>query len=480
MGKQTLGFNKALGDMAEALNSEITASEKLRRLVRSVARALGVRGCSLLLLDAQKKRLFHAASQGLSERYLRKGFLEAEKGLADVIEGRTIAIFDVTTDSRIQFHELARQEGVLSILSVPVRIKGEIVGTLRAYSRTQREFTATEEQFLVSAGHLVGVALESGRADEREKKTPAGSDVTILPVTPLTSQVKPSTFAHPSEEEFARLLDFYQIEWIYEPRSFILEWEGKAADMFTPDFYLPALDLYVEMTTLKPGLTTEKRRRVRRLRELYPDVNIRLLARRDYDRLLSKYGHGPLAGDKTHGVGRVLFSASKIQGRVSRLATEISRDYEGCHPVLLGVLRGVFCLMADLMRYLTIPADVDFMALSYYGGEGGDAVRVTMDVGMDLRGRHVILVEDIVDTGMTLSFILSHLWASNPASLRVCTLLDKRVRRLADIQLDYVGFEAPDEFLVGYGLDYQEEYRNLPFIALMEEGRTTSEARNKK
>jgi len=472
MGKQTLGFNKALGDMAESLNSGITASEKLHRLVRSAARALGVRGCSLLLLDAQKKRLFHAASQGLSERYLRKGFLEAEKGLTDVLEGRTIAIFDVATDSRIQFQELAQQEGILSILSVPVRIKGEIVGTLRAYSRTQREFTATEEQFLVSAGHLVGVALESGRADEREKKTPAGSDVTVSPVASLTSQVKPSTFAHPSEEEFARLLDFYQIEWIYEPRSFLLEWEERAADMFTPDFYLPALDLYVEMTTLKPGLTTEKRRRVRRLRELYPDVNIRLLARRDYDRLLSKYGHGPLSGDKTHGVGRVLFSASRIQSRVNQLATEISHDYEGRRPVLLGVLRGVFCMMADLMRYLTIPADVDFMALSYYGGEGGNAVRVTMDVGMDLRGRHVILVEDIVDTGMTLSFVLSHLRASKPGSLRVCTLLDKRVRRLVDVQLDYVGFEAPDEFLVGYGLDYQEEYRNLPFIALMEEERT--------
>ncbi len=167
-----------------------------------------------------------------------------------------------------------------------------------------------------------------------------------------------------------------------------------------------------------------------------------------------------------------MFSASRIQSRVNQLAREISGDYEGCRPVLLGVLRGVFCLMADLMRYLTIPADVDFMALSYYGGDGGDAVRVTMDVGMDLRGRHVILVEDIVDTGMTLSFVLSHLRASKPGSLRVCTLLDKRVRRLADVQLDYVGFEAPDEFLVGYGLDYQEEYRNLPFIALMEEERT--------
>jgi hypoxanthine phosphoribosyltransferase len=163
---------------------------------------------------------------------------------------------------------------------------------------------------------------------------------------------------------------------------------------------------------------------------------------------------------------------------VSQLAREVSQDYEGHHPVLVGVLRGVFCFMADLMRYLTVPADVDFMAISYYGDEGGKAVRVTMDVGIELEGRHVLLVEDIVDTGMTLSFVLNHLKARNPASLRVCTLLDKRVRRLADVHLDYVGFEVPDEFLVGYGLDYQEEYRNLPFIALMEEEKTQRRSRD--
>ncbi len=480
MGKQTLGFNKALGDMAEALNSDMTASEKLHRLVRVAARALGVRGCSLVLLDAQKRRLFHAASQGLSERYLRKGFLEAEKSLTEVLAGRAVTILDVTTDPRVQFQELARQEGIVSILGVPVRIKGEVVGTLRAYSRPQREFTAAEEQFFISAANLVGVVLESGRSNGREGQSTEVNGEPSSQLTPLTSQVKPFTFAHPSEEEFVRLLDFYQIEWIYEPRSFILRWEGKAEERFTPDFYLPALDLYVEMTTLKPGLTTEKNRKVRRLRELYPEVNIRLLARRDYGRLLAKYGHGPLAGEKTHGVGRVLLSASRIQNRVIRLAKEISQDYEGGHPVLVGVLRGVFCFMADLMRYLAIPADVDFMALSYYGGESGEAVRVTTDVGMNLEGRHILLVEDIVDTGMTLSFVLSHLKSFRPASLRVCTLLDKKARRLADVQLDYVGFEVPDEFLVGYGLDYQEEYRNLPFIALMEEGKTQPQAQDTK
>jgi len=480
MSKQALGFNKALGDIAEALNSDIATSEKLRFSVKAAARALGVKGCSLMLLDVQRKRLFHAASQGLSERYLRKGFLEAEKSLTEALEGRVETIYDVATDPRIQFQELARQERIVSILSVPVKIKGEVVGILRAYSRTQREFTVVEEQFFIGVANLIGVVLELGRFNETEKRLMEAKDEPLSLLTPLSLQVKPASFAHPSEEEFARLLDFYQIEWIYEPRSFVLEWEGKAAEMFTPDFYLPALDIYVEMTTLKPGLTTEKNRKVRRLRELYPEVNIKLLARRDYDRLLAKYGYGPLAGVKTRGVGRVLFSAPKIQKRVSQLAKEVSQDYEGHHPVLVGVLRGVFCFMADLMRYLTVPADVDFMAISYYGGEGGKAVRVTMDVGIELEGCHVLLVEDIVDTGMTLSLVLNHLKARNPASLRVCTLLDKRIRRLADVHLDYVGFEVPDEFLVGYGLDYQEEYRNLPFIALMEEEKTQRRSRDTK
>jgi len=144
-------------------------------------------------------------------------------------------------------------------------------------------------------------------------------------------------------------------------------------------------------------------------------------------------------------------------------------DYEGQQPVLVGVMRGVFCFMADLMRYLSVPADVDFMAISYYEAEKAGAVRVTKDLEINPEGRHVLLVEDIVDTGMTLSFVLGHLKSRNPASLAVCSLLDKKVRRLADVELKYVGFEAPDEFLVGYGLDYQEEYRNLPFVALLKE-----------
>jgi hypoxanthine phosphoribosyltransferase len=236
--------------------------------------------------------------------------------------------------------------------------------------------------------------------------------------------------------------------------------------MFTPDFYLPELDLYIELTTLKQNLLTEKNRKLRQLRELYPEVNVMLLTKNDFLKLLAKYGYGPLGEAKVEGIDRVLYSHAKIQRRIRTLARRISRDYAGQRLVLIGILKGVVCFMADLMQHLSLPVTLDFMAISYYGGDG-QVVKITRDLDSSITGQHVLMVEDIVDTGMTLNYILSHLSAHNPASLRVCTLLDKRARRLINVPLDYVGFEVPDEFVVGYGLDYKGEYRNLPFIGIL-------------
>lgn len=279
-------------------------------------------------------------------------------------------------------------------------------------------------------------------------------------------------FAHPSEDEFTGILNFYGVQWLYEPRSFPLRWEGdRVVEMFTPDFYLPELDLYLELTTLKQSLVTDKNRKLRHLKEQYPDINVKLLYRRDIHRLLAKYGFGPLVQADVPGVERVLFNKPQIERRVSELGRAISRDYAGEQPVLLGVLRGVFCFMGDLMRQITLPLSVDFMSASYYGGNSeGGGVRVTKGPDINIAGRHVLLVEDIVDTGMTLNYLLRYLQGLKPASLKVCALLDKRVRRLTDVKLDYVGFEVPDEFLVGYGLDYLEKYRNMPFIGILRPG----------
>jgi len=274
-------------------------------------------------------------------------------------------------------------------------------------------------------------------------------------------------FAHPSEAEFAHILDFYGVRWEYEPRSFPLRWEGdRVVEMFTPDFYLPDLGLYVELTTLKQSLVTEKNRKLRHLRELHPDIKIKLLYKRDYHRLLAKYGYGPLARADVNGFDRVLITADQLKERVAELGRQISLDYVGTQPVLVGVLKGVAPFMSDLMRQITLPLSVEFMAVSYYGGQEG-GVRITKDLDREIRGAHVLMVEDIVDTGMTLNYLLHYLQTRKPASIKVCALLDKSVRRIVEVPVDYVGFEIPDEFVVGYGLDYMEKYRNLPFIAVL-------------
>jgi len=280
----------------------------------------------------------------------------------------------------------------------------------------------------------------------------------------------PPRFVHASEEEFAHILDFYHIEWVYEPRSFPLQWDGeRVKEMFTPDFYLPGLDLYVELTTMKQSLVTRKNRKLRRLRELYPDINIRLLYKRDYQGLLAKYGYRAITPTALDDIDHVLLSGEEIQKRIRVLATKISEDYAGRDLRLIGILKGVAFFMTDLMRQLDLPVSTDYMFITKYQRNGADtgAVRILKDLDQSIQGCDVLLVEDIVDTGITLRYIMNYLQARKPASLKVCTLLDRRVRRLVDQPLDYVGFEIPDEYVVGYGLDYRELYRNLPFICVL-------------
>jgi len=279
----------------------------------------------------------------------------------------------------------------------------------------------------------------------------------------------PAPFVHPAEVEFAGFLDFYRIRWLYEPKSFPLRWrDGRVAEMFTPDFYLPEQDLFVELTTMKQSLVTRKHRKIRRFKSMYPNVNIVLVHRKAFHELLGRFGYGSIdiTSLAAEDIERILFSAAEIRQRVVQLGAQISADYSDSSLVLVGLLKGITFFLADLAREITRPLALEYLSVAG-PGQSPDGVRVDKGLDLDIRGKHVILVEDIVNTGLTMDFVLNHLREREPASVAVCALLDKSERRLVGVDVRYVGFEIPNEYVVGYGLDHRELYRNLPFICVL-------------
>jgi hypoxanthine phosphoribosyltransferase len=171
-------------------------------------------------------------------------------------------------------------------------------------------------------------------------------------------------------------------------------------------------------------------------------------------------------------IREVLIDETTLKRRVVELGEEISSDYAGLDVLLVGVLKGAVFFMSDLMRHLTIPCEIDFMAISSYAGatESSGVVRILKDLDMNIEGRHVLVVEDIIDSGLTLSYLMRNLEAREPATLEVCALLTKPERREIEVPVRYVGFEIPNRFVVGYGLDFGEKYRNLPYVAVLDSG----------
>lgn len=169
-------------------------------------------------------------------------------------------------------------------------------------------------------------------------------------------------------------------------------------------------------------------------------------------------------------IPRILITREQIKTRVKELAGQISQDYAGTEPVLVCILRGAVVFLSDLMRELSIPASVDFMAISSYGAATNSSgeVRLLKDLDDSIEGKDVLVVEDIIDSGRTLKFLLESLWVRNPRSLKVCVLLDKPSRRTVDLAVDYVGFHIPEVFVVGYGLDLAGRFRNLPYIGVVD------------
>jgi hypoxanthine phosphoribosyltransferase len=170
------------------------------------------------------------------------------------------------------------------------------------------------------------------------------------------------------------------------------------------------------------------------------------------------------------GVSEVLIERDTLQERVRELGREISADYDGRDLLLVGVLKGAVFFMADLMRELTVPCEIDFMAISSYGAatDSSGVVRILKDLDINISGRHVLVVEDIIDSGLTLSYLMRSLRARKPASVEICALLTKPERREIDVPVRYVGFEIPNKFVIGYGLDFGEKYRNLPYVGVLD------------
>ena len=168
-------------------------------------------------------------------------------------------------------------------------------------------------------------------------------------------------------------------------------------------------------------------------------------------------------------IERVFYTHEEIQAKVKEIGQAITRDYQGKNPIFVGVLKGCFVFMADLMRNVDLPCEIEFMAVSSYGKgtTSSGAVQITKDLNCDISGRDIIIVEDILDSGVTLNYLKGYLMNRNPKSIKIVTLFDKPSRRKAPIYSDYAGYEVPNEFIVGYGLDYAEKYRNLPYIGVL-------------
>ncbi|MFB3738327.1 MAG: hypoxanthine phosphoribosyltransferase [Candidatus Velamenicoccus archaeovorus] len=180
-------------------------------------------------------------------------------------------------------------------------------------------------------------------------------------------------------------------------------------------------------------------------------------------------GVEPFAEEYERHIEKVLITRGQIDAKLAELGAQITRDYEGTDPLLVGVLKGAFVLMADLARHIHMPVEFDFMAVASYGASTrtSGVVRILKDLDHDIEGRHVLLIEDIVDSGLTLNYLLKNLRGRRPASLEVCALLHKVGIQQVHLDLRYVGFEIPPEFVIGYGLDFAEKYRNLPYIATL-------------
>ena len=305
----------------------------------------------------------------------------------------------------------------------------------------------------------------------------AGESMPVQQAFPsLWRYVRPANdeqFAHPAERDFASILSYYRIRWSYEPTSFPLEWsgDGRATKLFTPDFYLPDLRLYVELTTMRQRLVTRKNRKLRRLRELYPDIRIKLLYRRDYHQFVDLYLQPEQAAGRS-APGRVLFSGEEIASRIESLAKEIATsdlvDAEG-EPLLIVVSAPgadrFAAMLGDALAESGVAVAWESVRLTRsLKSERAGQVRLRKRPATDPRGRRVLVLTDVVNTGLSTAYLSEWFRKAGARNVAICALLDRSGARLVDVPLRFRCFDAPNELLAGFGLSLRPQFAELDAI----------------
>lgn len=337
-------------------------------------------------------------------------------------------------------------------------------------------FRATTVEGLHSVDECTGETPLAGSATP-DLDTAARQE--LLPPLRWLLQPDDNRFAHPAEIELARLLTFYGLRWAYEPTTFAVRWgrDGRPVEFVTPDFYLPDHDLYLELTTMRQRLVTRKNRKFRLLRETYPNVRVRLLYQRDFKRLRDVYT--PSDDGREARLGAVLYAEQDVEKRIAQLAHQLVGAWEerassgrGQRPLLVGVGSGSERFLASLgenVRRLGVPVDLDRVALTAFATEPASSrVRVSRPPTGTLAGRSITLVQEVLSTGLSATFLKAWMHRHGAGVVEICALMDREAARVVDVPLICRGFAVPDVALVGFGLARRREFRDLPYIARVE------------
>ncbi|MFN8592875.1 MAG: hypothetical protein U0031_15575 [Thermomicrobiales bacterium] len=329
---------------------------------------------------------------------------------------------------------------------------------------------------------LVDGEWRNGEEFARDKQHDGHDLIAQASLPPLRWLMQPNEcrFAHEAEVEFAKLLSFYGIRWAYEPTTFAVRWgdDGNPVEFVTPDFYLPDHDAYVELTTMRQRLVTRKNRKFRHLREHYPNVRVRMLYLRDFERLRETYRLPD--GDRESRVARTVVAEAEVYQRIGEMARELieiwqslSREEREQRPLLMGLgpgSRRFLAALSERVRETGTPIDSCQVAVNRFTlSDDGAKARLIRQPHVNVAGRLVVIVQEVLSTGLSAAFLAAWLRRNGAANASVCALLDREAARILDVPVISRGIMAPDVALAGFGLSRWHVHRHLPYIAEVEE-----------